>query len=270
LLRRWRASTLIELLVVIAIIALLIGLLLPAIQKVREASSRTQDRNNLKQMSLALHSCNDTYHKLPSVANNFPNANTADRPPVPAPHGTVQFYLLPFIEQGIVYNQTANDSYTSNAVIKTYVSPSDPTMPANYLTWGNRGGTSYASNWNVFQSQDGGYASIPTTFRDGTSQTIVFALRMCIPNGPYAAQHIWNEDGQGTNQYSPTVTTTILPQWSPTQARANGYRYQSFNAAGITVGLGDGSVRQVGSDVSQNTWTSAILPDDGVPLGSDW
>jgi len=242
--RRWLGFTLIELLVVIAIIAILIGLLLPAVQKVRQAAARTQSVNNLKQMSLGLHSMNDAYGVLPA---NIMNGGANQYPSNPAAMtggGTLQFYLMPFIEQQVNFNnmnaQAIANGHTSSwwamYPIKTYVSPTDPTNPPGGLidTGSPRYGTSYAPNESVFGSGNAvgstytqmndvnpATANIPKTFLRGTSNTIVWAEKyaVCGTATQNVATFYWGENGgtcnreggQGGNGSVPGFYNSIPP-----------------------------------------------------------
>jgi prepilin-type N-terminal cleavage/methylation domain-containing protein len=144
------AFTLIELLVVIAIIAILIGLLVPAVQKVREAAARTQCQNNLKQIGLACHNYQSTFNNLPpgylahpqddDQYSNFVNLTTAP-PYVAGQMLGLLVFLLPYVEQDNVYKQIITDKTV------TY-NPNN----ANAFTWFN-GGPSGNTDYGISTSQ---------------------------------------------------------------------------------------------------------------------
>jgi len=288
--RRWRGFTLIELLVVIAIIAILIGLLVPAVQKVREAANRTESLNNLKQQVLGVHNLHDSYKRLPPVYGLFPsNQWPADWGARPAPHGTVWYFMLPFIEQKNIYNQVGGQSWNAGpTVVKIYTSPLDPTLPAGNLHWSNRGATSYAANATLFKYNDGGSTRIPGGIPDGTSNTIFFAesFAVCGAGSDYR-EFIWCEDGtpsfapafacvncNGAVEYDasqPLGAQIPLPTWNATRPEnCNPYSVTGMSAGGLQVGMGDGSVRTVNSGVSLASWNFAVLPNDGMVIGDDF
>src|SRR5438445_10401081 len=97
------AFTLIELLVVIGIIGVLVGLLLPAVQRVREAANRTKCQNHLKQLGLAAHMAHDTNRKLPPALGWYPGAASGAS-------GPAVFHLLPYLEQDTLFNSSPRDA----------------------------------------------------------------------------------------------------------------------------------------------------------------
>ncbi|WP_246524784.1 DUF1559 family PulG-like putative transporter [Gemmata palustris] len=279
----------IELLVVIAIIAILIGLLLPAVQKVREAAARMSSQNNLKQMSLALHNVasNTSDGRLPPAYGFFPKGTDAASNDwqQSGAEGPIYFHLLPFIEQGNMYNSAATGTsghlgaqlqWAGKArTVKTYIAPSDPTNDTT------KDLSSYRTNLLAFATPPANAGTswdgprLPATFSDGTSSTVAFAEGFAVPNGTtnywwYSMDNAACPNGGRCNgpSYLATTTSPVFTTQPPQTALWD--RPNAYNASGVQVAMLDGSVRSVTTSITPATWYTANHPSDGGVLGSDW
>jgi prepilin-type N-terminal cleavage/methylation domain-containing protein/prepilin-type processing-associated H-X9-DG protein len=366
---RVRAFTLIELLVVIAIIAILIGLLLPAIQMVRASAQRVQCKNNLHQLTLAVHSFHNAFDTMPPYFGTWPQYGVVGGGPVtPATsiYGGWFAHLLPYIDQGNLYNYIMSDiqastynvqnstqtlvtpgtgtpttttitvtvppsppsagtnyngfnygasagspGYTYTTTVTTWSGsppvysnttanhgiwldgarhtpfkvlqcPADPTLLNDGMVYDDWGGTSYAANWNAWGNGQSGIDTPAQKFlamSDGPSNTILFSeVYQNCDSLSRIALYSWYYSNFGLNWYQQSDTRLFqdrpLPlnygQCPPGRICCDDWAAQSGHTGGINVALADGSVRTVAPSLSQATWTSAMLPRDGVPLGTDW
>jgi len=268
------AFTLIELLVVIAIIAVLIALLLPAIQKVRESASRLQCQNNLKQIGLAIHIYNDVVKVLPPAGRDGPvvNANKGDT----RNEWSWHYHILPYIEQQNLYADS-DDTAVCKTAVPIYFCPTrrSPKVYSN----GSR--SDYAGNGGTDMAGDGLDGTMIRTnagslnlvhISDGTSNTLLAGEKQIHRN------YLGNTGGDNEPVFNPGWDQDIVrfggvaPEEDDLHPASSSHwsnKFGSSHFGGFNAVLSDGSVRLIRHTVDPEVFRRACLTRDGLVVNTD-
>ncbi len=260
--------SLVELLIVLALLGFLAGLLLPAVLYARQQNDRRLCENRLKQLAIAIHNINDVYRKIPPVVGAFPT---------PQQPGTLFFAVLPFIEEADLYRKGSQQLQGGQAglldigaygeVVQTYLNPADKTGPPEHRSRG-LATTGFAANALVFglgRSQ----GNLITRMPDGTSNTLMFAERYESCNGQ---PNLWGYNA--VYYWAPMFAHYSLDRFQvrpdPNSKECDPRLAQTSFASGLSVGVGDGSTRVLGPNLSARTWRLACVPNDGQVMPKEW
>jgi len=286
------AFTLIELLVVIAIIAILIGLLLPAVQKVREAAARMTCQNNLKQIGLGLHNYHGAMSQFPNAGSDGPNKDCCNASTRVG--WTWMYHLLPYIEQDNIYNNPS-DAVVASSAIKIYYCPTRraPTLYGSAQT----GRCDYAGNGGLNMAEEGRQGMMirqwksPSTAKpidatveqkrtmtdvsDGLSNTIFVGEKQCHQTTLGSSggdNETWNNSGWDQDHVRFGEAVPQSDAEHPTSASPTFWsvRFGGSHSGGFTALMGDGSVRFIRYGIDATNWTRLCLIADGQVINADY
>jgi len=281
--KRRPGFTLIELLVAIAIIAILIGLLLPAVQKVREAAARIQCSNNLKQIALAFHNHHDTLQFFPSggwtavAPPTYSNGSPAVGAQQAAGWG---LQILPYIEGDNTWKAAPVVAIgTTNKVFfcPSRRPPQTVTYPDNYQPRLTGGMITHALCDYAASNKDGDgvvqqiYPTRIADITDGTSNTLLVSEKRL--NLAFLGQRV-SDDNQGYTagwNYDTVRKTSRSPRPDYRAPFGDGAGlFGSSHPNGVNAVLADGSVRVISFTIGRRTFRLLGNKSDGQPLPSDW